>query len=473
MENQRSALILWSEARQEILKKNYRQANKIFESLYKNLPSLELAIDWAKVMIKLEYYDRAQNLIEHYSPSYPNHQGIKSVHAHLLYKKGNILQALSLYKQLISLNPLQPSYWVSAAYCCCMMSNFALAVEYFENSENIMQSYPNSSWLRNYAIALIKIKQPHRALKYFNQIQEMFLDDCDAEVWFHYGLSYYLLGDFENALQYYQYALWNEPYHIPALYNTALIFHYYGHNLKALECCQKILEKEPKHILATTLVKAYSQEYCDSLDRSFIESLFDQYSYSYDDHMKNTLSSESCAYARSLLGTYLAARSAVRVLDLGCGTGEMGLMLRDAASSLVGVDCSEGMLSQARKKRLYDKLICADLRDWSLYKNNSFDLVCCIEVTNYLGSLTRELILHLWRALPLDGMIILSAEKETQNHHEDFRLTPEVRFVYKREFFEHLALQLQNCQIQIFEHALRIHQAQTVEGYFVLYHKKQ
>ena len=55
-----------------------------------------------------------------------------------------------------------------------------------------------------------------------------------------------------------------------------------------------------------------------------------------------------------------------RVLDLGCGTGRAGAMLRRAGfdGRLVGVDLSVPMLKAARIKGDYQDLIEADLVDW-------------------------------------------------------------------------------------------------------------
>ena len=49
-----------------------------------------------------------------------------------------------------------------------------------------------------------------------------------------------------------------------------------------------------------------------------------------------------------------------RVLDLGCGTGLAGEALRRRAAWLEGVDLSSGMIDQARRKGLYDRLEVAE-----------------------------------------------------------------------------------------------------------------
>ncbi|MCF3595627.1 methyltransferase domain-containing protein [Rhodobacteraceae bacterium LMO-12] len=72
--------------------------------------------------------------------------------------------------------------------------------------------------------------------------------------------------------------------------------------------------------------------------------------------------------ARPALDLMLAVRSVGGgdVIDLGCGNGAMGASLKErfAGHSLIGVDASPAMLSQARQGGAYDTLIEADIADW-------------------------------------------------------------------------------------------------------------
>ena len=53
------------------------------------------------------------------------------------------------------------------------------------------------------------------------------------------------------------------------------------------------------------------------------------------------------------------------MLDIGCGTGLVGVSLRKEgwSSELNGVDISQGMLELAERKKVYKRLICADLNE--------------------------------------------------------------------------------------------------------------
>lgn len=67
------------------------------------------------------------------------------------------------------------------------------------------------------------------------------------------------------------------------------------------------------------------------------------------------------------------------VLDAGCGTGLVGVLLKEAGmSSLTGIDYSPGMLAEAEKKGVYDALHTMDMNRPLTLPSDSFDAVTCI-----------------------------------------------------------------------------------------------
>ena len=67
------------------------------------------------------------------------------------------------------------------------------------------------------------------------------------------------------------------------------------------------------------------------------------------------------------------------VLDAGCGTGLVGVLLKEAGmSSLTGIDYSPGMLAEAEKKGVYEALHAMDMNLPLTLPSDSFDAVTCI-----------------------------------------------------------------------------------------------
>lgn len=83
------------------------------------------------------------------------------------------------------------------------------------------------------------------------------------------------------------------------------------------------------------------------------------------------------AEARSIADLVRAHnRAATSVLDVACGTGEHLAHLRAYFSDVAGVELSEQMLAQARRKLPDVPLHQGDMRDFDLGRR--FDAVCCM-----------------------------------------------------------------------------------------------
>ena len=77
------------------------------------------------------------------------------------------------------------------------------------------------------------------------------------------------------------------------------------------------------------------------------------------------------------------------VIDLGCGTGLVGEALNGRTRTLTGIDISPGMLTEAARRRRYDRLIEGDLVPILRgEKQDSADLVIAADVFIYVGGLS-------------------------------------------------------------------------------------
>ncbi len=79
------------------------------------------------------------------------------------------------------------------------------------------------------------------------------------------------------------------------------------------------------------------------------------------------------------------------MLDLGCGTGLSGAAFRPVVDWMEGVDLSPGMIEQARRKELYDKLDTGDLTeslDRHMRADARFNLIVAADVFVYCADLT-------------------------------------------------------------------------------------
>ncbi len=99
-----------------------------------------------------------------------------------------------------------------------------------------------------------------------------------------------------------------------------------------------------------------------------------------------------------------------RVLDAGCGTGQLSETLRGYAKVLEGVDLSPRMLDAAKMTQTYDHLECDDIMAYLSRSNDPFDMIVAADSFNYFGNL-KPLISACFSALKTDGWLVFSLQE--------------------------------------------------------------
>ena len=162
---------------------------------------------------------------------------------------------------------------------------------------------------------------------------------------------------------------------------------------------------------------------------SYVEALFDQYAHGFEaalvgrlDYHVPEMLDDLLAGAMRQLGI---ARFAV-ALDLGCGTGLMGLRLRDKVGELTGIDLSVAMIAETARKRIYDRLEKAELVEY-LGRAGQADLVTAADVFIYCGALPPVLA-AVAPALRPGGLLAFSLEAHTGE--EAVFLRPSLRYAH-------------------------------------------
>ena len=101
------------------------------------------------------------------------------------------------------------------------------------------------------------------------------------------------------------------------------------------------------------------------------------------------------------------------VLDLGCGTGLCGPLLRPMARTLTGVDLSPAMIDKAREHGVYDRLEVGDLVETLRRFPRGYDLLVAADVFVYLGDLAPAFEAAAASLRP-DGLLVFTVEAATE-----------------------------------------------------------
>ena len=140
----------------------------------------------------------------------------------------------------------------------------------------------------------------------------------------------------------------------------------------------------------------------------WVSSTFDNFAPTFDAHLAKlhyNVPHQLAALIRPL------AKRPLSILDLGCGTGQVGAALAGQGHRFVGVDLSAKMLVQAKARNIYEQLDLAEIHSWLRdAATESFDTLCAADVLIYIGAL-EALFLDAARVLRNGGWFAFSTEE--------------------------------------------------------------
>jgi len=171
----------------------------------------------------------------------------------------------------------------------------------------------------------------------------------------------------------------------------------------------------------------------------YVQALFDGYAADFDQHLVGRLAYQAPQTLVGHLAAQVQARGGERwgtVLDLGCGTGLCGPLLRPLAQRLVGVDLSAGMLQRAQARGCYDELVQADAAEHLRNLVGTVDAVVAADVFIYIGDL-QAVWAGVRRVLTPGGWLALSVEEAPDA--VDFELRPSSRYAQSARYLHRLA----------------------------------
>ena len=219
----------------------------------------------------------------------------------------------------------------------------------------------------------------------------------------------------------------------------------FGHTDSARECLSYGLEIEPNNPTLRHQVAALRGEATERADDEYVAQLFDAFADSFDSKLLGQLMYAAPRLVRDAILAHRPATGPLDILDLGCGTGLVGVELSLHASTLVGVDLSEKMLQRARDRNIYTRLTRNDLGSALLAEPaSSYDIVAAADVFVYIGRLD-EVVPAVSRVLRPKGVFVFTVEADRTQHTDHplpspgYRLTSTGRFAHTAGYLTDLA----------------------------------
>ncbi|MDB5874089.1 MAG: hypothetical protein JWQ07_3531 [Ramlibacter sp.] len=283
------------------------------------------------------------------------------------------------------------------------------------------------------------------------------------------GAARLKLGKFQEAADLLQEALAQEPDNVEALCHRAAALAELGQQPQALACVERALALAPalgaawslrgnllkdlgriddaivsfRNAIARGADNELNRYYLAALTgndapeaapRQYVESLFDGYADGFEQHLVDVLKYRAPQVL--VEGLERTGRRFARALDLGCGTGLCGPLLRPLASALDAVDLSANMVRRATALGVYDEVLQADLAQYLAGTTRRYDLVLAADVFIYVGAL-EAVFEGVARVLEPGGVFCFSVEAAPPGQH--LALRPSLRYAHSRGYIEQLA----------------------------------
>lgn len=352
-------------------------------------------------------------------------------------------QALQQYDIAIVLQPAYALAWNNRGNALRRMQAFEAALASYDKALCCQPEYAEAYF--NWATVLHDLGEYDAALDGF--MRAVTLRPNYADAWCNHGLALQMLGRYDDALAIYDRSLSMASNHAASWRNRGTLLRKMQRDDDALHSYEQALASDPHdantHLFYGNLLREHkrNEEAIAAYQRAracgagttqinyllaalgveaapqasppdYVKDLFDNYAERFDAHLRDVLHYRTPELIVAALQK--VTTSFGDVVDLGCGTGLCGPLLKPFATSLTGVDLSPRMLDRASDTAIYDRLACADLVEFLHAQDGSFDLAIAADVLVYIGDLA-PLLIALQRALRTNGLFAFSVESHTGN----------------------------------------------------------
>ena len=346
----------------------------------------------------------------------------KALHKH---QSGDVRGAEDLYKKILRDDPLDidGNYLLGALYA--ERGELEGALKY---TQRAAEHAPRSPFVQNNLGNIYRLGgELDMARQCYQRAIEF--DSATVEPYNNLGIVMKRLGDNAAAIELYQQAIDRNPLFVQAHYNLGKARWDSDQHEAAVECYRRVLELQPQHAQALEGLgsfhlarKEHEQarsyfEQCAQIDPSdrcgarlklaYLNAapLPDQYS---DELVRQTYEIKAANWdadaqraEHRFLGPqhihaaflqWAGAGRELDILDLGCGTGACGVLLRPFARYLTGVDLSAPMLTIAKQKTCYDALHNAEIGAFLTHAQQTYDVIVASGVLIFIGDLGALLV---------------------------------------------------------------------------------
>jgi predicted TPR repeat methyltransferase len=195
-----------------------------------------------------------------------------------------------------------------------------------------------------------------------------------------------------------------------------------------------------------------------------IQHIYKNFAASYESIMRDALGYVGPERIQDAITAALGDRTSLAILDLGCGSGLAGAIVKERAAELVGIDLSPEMVELARARKIYDRLEVAEITAWLDQGETQFDLVISCDCLIYFGDL-GQIVTAAARRLKPGGYFAISMER---GNRYPYHLTDTGRYTHHPDHVREVTANAGLSLTQMNESFLRMEYGDQVMGLYAI-----
>lgn len=314
---------------------------------------------------------------------YPHHLDAQFYLGILHLENNELLAAECAFQEVLTLNGEHVQALTNLGVIAIKNQQPQLAVDYFTKA--LAFDNNNMDARNNLAATFIHHDRFENALMHYDVLLKH--DPRNIEYLYNLGVAQMALGHLNEATHHFDVILTLDAKHFATLSNLAAIYLRLGQHDQAITFLQRALTVNPHDKSSEYMLKALTGgSHPPQACSPYVTNLFNNYALNYDQHMQTVLHYLLPQHIAKLLHRF-CQQPIDFTLDLGCGTGLTGLVLREISNHVTGVDLSQKMLDQARQKSIYDELELGEIITYLQTITQQYGLIVAADVIPYLGEL--------------------------------------------------------------------------------------
>lgn len=351
------------------------------------------------------------------------------------YQRGEAEEAVALIRRSLEVQPANPS----------ALTNLGNVLKILDRREEAARAYIDALALDGeHADALNNLGVMLRAAREYPKAIELLREAVRVaprhpEAWHNLSMTLMLSGRKEEAADAFEASLGLTERGRAQANWLAQVLAALGRTAAAARVFEEYLGRNPGDPVATHQLAALRGEAPERASDDYVRRHFDSFSESFDEVL-DLLQYRAPELVAEAVERRVGDRGPLAdVVDLGCGTGLVGRLIKPHCRQLVGVDLSTGMLRKANKTGAYEYLVAAELVEF-LHGAPPirFDLATCADTFCYFGSLAPAMQ-ALAGALKPGGALIATVELLAEPVADGFRIATSGRYAHTRSHLEETA----------------------------------